>query len=116
MEPIIEDIGYVTVQQAAKLIGVHRDAVYQAIDAGKLKPVKVLGRTALRRSDIEAYQPRSYRGRRKPDQVASPAGTDSAAVAASYELPADLLQQYHALLDQKFSSGLTADQETELER
>jgi excisionase family DNA binding protein len=52
MEPVEEDIGYVTVQQAATIIGVHRDAIYQAIDTGKLKPVKVLGRTALRRSDV----------------------------------------------------------------
>jgi hypothetical protein len=81
-----------------------------------LKPVKVLGRTALRRSDIEAYQPRAYRSRRKPDKADSPTGTASSAVVARYELPADLLQQYHTLLDQKFSSGLTADQETELER
>ena len=32
----------------------------------------------------------------------------------SYELPAELLQAYNSLLDKKFSSGLTADEEAEL--
>ena len=34
--------------------------------------------------------------------------------AFSYELPADLLAAYHALLDKKFSSGLTTQEENEL--
>ena len=32
----------------------------------------------------------------------------------SYELPAELLKAYNRLLDKKFSSGLTADEEAEL--
>ena len=34
--------------------------------------------------------------------------------AFSYELPADLLAAYHALLDKKFSSGLTSQEKNEL--
>lgn len=34
--------------------------------------------------------------------------------AFSYELPADLLAAYHALLDKKFSAGLTTQEENEL--
>ena len=34
--------------------------------------------------------------------------------AFSYELPADLLAAYHTLLDKKFSSGLTPQEENEL--
>ena len=34
--------------------------------------------------------------------------------AYSYELPVDLLAAYHALLDKKFSSGLTPQEENEL--
>ncbi len=103
IEEIEEDIGYVTVQQAAKMIGVHRDAVYQAIDTGK-----------LRRSDVEAYRPRTYRGRHKSEPAASSVGTDASVVAARYELPTDLLRRYHALLDEKFTSDLTADLATPL--
>jgi excisionase family DNA binding protein len=116
MEPVEEDIGYVTIQQAAKLIGVHRDSVYQAIDAGKLKPVKVLGRTALRRSEVEAYHPRAYRERRKNDRTVSTADSADSVLTTRYELPAELLSRYHDLLDHKYTTGLTVDQETELER
>ncbi len=34
--------------------------------------------------------------------------------ALDYELPADLLDAYHRLLDKKFTSGLTPDEEAEL--
>jgi phage shock protein A len=34
----------------------------------------------------------------------------------SYELPAELLKAYNRLLDKKFSSGLTSDEEAELVR
>ena len=34
--------------------------------------------------------------------------------AFSYELPADLLAAYHGLLDKKFSTGLTPQEENEL--
>lgn len=44
------------------------------------------------------------------------AETTEALSALSYELPADLLDAYHRLLNKKFSSGLTADEETELAR
>jgi len=38
------------------------------------------------------------------------------APSLAYELPTDLLAAYHRLVDKKFSSGLTPDEETELER
>lgn len=44
------------------------------------------------------------------------AETTGALSALSYELPADLLDAYHRLLDKKFNSGLTADEEIELAR
>lgn len=59
-----EDVGYLTIQEAATLLGVHRSALYLAIKEGRLEPVRVLGRTALRRADVEAYHPRAYRSRR----------------------------------------------------
>lgn len=34
----------------------------------------------------------------------------------AYELPADLLAEYHRLLDKKFSKGLTPEEEAEFER
>jgi len=34
----------------------------------------------------------------------------------SYELPDDLLETYHSLLNKKFSSGLTPEEESELAR
>ena len=57
------DVGFLTIQQAAERLGVHRSAIYQAIEAGHLKPVRVLGRTALKRADVDAYEPRAYRDR-----------------------------------------------------
>ena len=113
MESVEANIGYVTVQQAAKLIGVHRGAIYQAIEAGRLNPVKMLGHTVLRLTEVQTYKPRNYGSRRRAKD-ASPE-TDASAVSAGYELPADLLQRYHELLDHKFSAGLSAGEETELE-
>jgi len=40
--------------------------------------------------------------------------TTEALSTLSYELPAELLKAYNSLLDKKFSSGLTADEEAEL--
>ena len=42
--------------------------------------------------------------------------TTKALSELSYELPADLLDAYHSLLNKKFSYGLTPDEEAELVR
>ena len=39
---------------------------------------------------------------------------DESANAFDYELPTDILEAYHKLLDKKFSSGLTPEEEVEL--
>lgn len=66
MQGIVEEeIGYLTIQQAADLLGIHRTAVYQAIREGRLKTVRVMGKQALRRADVDAYQPRNYRDRQE---------------------------------------------------
>lgn len=57
------DIGYLTVQQAADFLGVNRSAVYQAIESGSLATVRVMGKRALRRADLEAYRVREGRNR-----------------------------------------------------
>jgi hypothetical protein len=95
-------------------VGVHRGAIYQAIETGRLKPVKVLGHKVLRLAEVQAYRPRNYRDRRRVGDSAPM--TDASAGSAGYELPADLLQRYHELLDRKFSGGLSAEDEVELER
>jgi excisionase family DNA binding protein len=114
MKAVEENIGYVTVQQAAKMVGVHRGAIYQAIGSGKLKPVKVLGHMVLRLAEVQAYQPRNYAGRRRVKDSALE--TDALAGSIGYELPVELLQRYHELLDQKFGDGLSGEEEWELEQ
>lgn len=54
---------YVSVAEAAALLGIHRSAVYQAIRAGQLRAVRVMGKKALHRADVLAYTPRHYKGR-----------------------------------------------------
>lgn len=56
-------LAYVSVAEAAALLGVHRSAVYQAIRAGQLRAVRVMGKKALHRADVLAYTPRPYKGR-----------------------------------------------------
>lgn len=52
-----------TIPEAAAYLKITRGAVYDAIKQGKLIPVEVLGKQALRRADVVDYQPRSYRER-----------------------------------------------------
>jgi prevent-host-death family protein len=43
-------------------------------------------------------------------------GTAELPPPLAYELPADVLAEYHRLLDKKFNNGLTPDEEAELAR
>ena len=57
----------VTVPEAARMLGISKQAVYLAIRQGNLLPVMVLGRHALRRADVVRYHPmlsRQESGRR----------------------------------------------------
>ena len=59
----VPQLAYVSVAEAAALLGIHRSAVYQAIRAGQLRAVRVMGKKALHRADVLAYAPRPYKGR-----------------------------------------------------
>lgn len=56
---------YVSVQEAANLKGVSRTTVYKAIAQGLLSAETVMGKTGLRRKDVEGWQPERKTGRRK---------------------------------------------------
>jgi excisionase family DNA binding protein len=59
-----------TVQEAAKKLGISRTALYYAMAAGKLKYVEKYGKRLLSEKAIAAYTPRPYRSRgRKPEQI-----------------------------------------------
>ena len=60
-------LAYVSVAEAALLLGIHRSAVYQAIRSGQLQAVRVMGKKALHRADVLAYIPRPYKGRTSPE-------------------------------------------------
>lgn len=54
-----------TPDQAAKFKGVSRTAVYSAIAEGRLKATRILGRLAVKKSDLLAWTPVRYSGRPK---------------------------------------------------
>ena len=56
---------YVTVAEAAALKGVSRMTIYKAIAQGQLRTQHTLGKTALRRREVVAWQPSSKVGQRK---------------------------------------------------
>lgn len=58
-----EDVGYLSVKQAAEMLCVNPSALYQAIRAGRLTTYRVVGKRVLKRADVESYRPRSYRNR-----------------------------------------------------
>ena len=60
-------LAYVSVAEAALLLGIHRSAVYQAIRAGQFQVVRVMGKKALCRADVLTYIPRPYKGRNSPE-------------------------------------------------
>ena len=47
----------VTVKDAAREKGISREAIYQAIQDGRLKTKKVLGKIGILRSSLDAYEP-----------------------------------------------------------
>ena len=47
----------VTVKDAAREKGISREAIYQAIQDGRLKTRKVLGKIGVLRSSLDAYEP-----------------------------------------------------------
>jgi excisionase family DNA binding protein len=49
--------------EAAILKGVSRAAIYTAIKEGRLPHTRILGRIALKKSDVAAWTPMSYKGR-----------------------------------------------------
>jgi excisionase family DNA binding protein len=58
---------YVTVTEAARLKGVSRAAIYQAIREGRLRHHRISGATTvLARKDVDAFEPR-VRRRPSPD-------------------------------------------------
>lgn len=60
---------YMTVTEAARLKGVSRAAIYQAIREGRLPHHRISGvTTVLARKDVEAYEPRGN-NRRQPNSA-----------------------------------------------
>ncbi len=54
---------FITPLEASVLKGVTRSAIYAAIKEGRLAHTRVLGRVALKKSDVAAWTPMSYKGR-----------------------------------------------------
>lgn len=46
-----------TVSEAAKELGISREAVYLAIREGRLTAVKILGKYGITRDELDKYQP-----------------------------------------------------------
>ena len=57
------DHDILTPAQAAKLKGVSRTAIYNALSDGRLQGVRVLGRIGIARSVLKAWQPQARVGR-----------------------------------------------------
>ena len=47
----------ITVRDAAREKGISREAIYQAIQDGRLKTKKVLGKIGILRRSLDAYEP-----------------------------------------------------------
>ena len=75
-----------TVQQAAGLLGVHQNSVYQAIHEGRLPTAEVFGRKVIQRTDVEAYTTRVRVTGEKPK--GRPKGRTNRKTEASRELKA----------------------------
>ena len=71
------------ITQAARHKGVSRQALYDAIEAGRLKAIEVLGKPAIRESDLEAWQPQPGQKKGQPRSKAVKVRI-SAAVKASW--------------------------------
>jgi excisionase family DNA binding protein len=59
---------WLTVPEAAQVKGVSDSAIYKAISDGRLPSQRVLGRVAVRRSDIYQWEPVPQGGRRQRAQ------------------------------------------------
>ena len=57
------DRDMLTPAQAAKLKGVSRTAIYNALSDGRLQGVRVLGRIGIARGVLKAWQPQAQVGR-----------------------------------------------------
>jgi antitoxin (DNA-binding transcriptional repressor) of toxin-antitoxin stability system len=71
--------------------------------------------------EYRRWHPEPARAKGEPRKAESRKGkadgmAELATAPLAYELPADVLAQYHHLLDKKFNEGLTPDEEAELER
>ena len=53
----------VTVKEAAREKGISREAIYQAIQDGRLKIKIVLGKIGILRTSLDAYQPNHHKVR-----------------------------------------------------
>ena len=53
-----------TIQEAADFLKISRQTIYSAIERSALTAVPVLGKQRLLRSEVEAYQPQGFRGKR----------------------------------------------------
>lgn len=62
-----------TITEAVQRLNMTRAAIHNAVNAGKIRSQVVLGRRVLIRSDVEAYRPRSYEGKRDSNQSESTA-------------------------------------------
>lgn len=63
------ELELISVTEAAACKGVSRSAVYKAIADGRLKSQRVLGRLALRESDVEKWRPAPSPGRRSGSKL-----------------------------------------------
>jgi excisionase family DNA binding protein len=63
MESTFED-SLMTIAEAAKMKGVVRGTIYQAIKDGRITEVTIRGRRYVIRATVESYEPRSYADKR----------------------------------------------------
>lgn len=55
---------FISVSEAARRKGVTRQAIYQAINTGRLTPKLMIGKIAVSVSEVEAYMPLSVKERK----------------------------------------------------
>lgn len=58
-----------TPSQAAKLKGVSRTAIYNALADGRLEGIRILGRIAIEQASVKAWQPQARVGRPKGQET-----------------------------------------------
>jgi excisionase family DNA binding protein len=55
----------VSIQEAIKVLGMSRAAIYKAIDSARLETVTVAGKRFLLRTSVDAYKPRADAGKQR---------------------------------------------------